>query len=62
MSDREKWLEAAVLRLQAGILAALPYIETPHVRATLQNAVADTTPRKPPADDDCFPIPYPAKR
>jgi hypothetical protein len=32
-----------VRRLHAAIAAALPYIETPHVRATLQNAVKETS-------------------
>jgi hypothetical protein len=31
-----------VLRLHAAILAALPYIQTPHVRATLTRAVEET--------------------
>jgi hypothetical protein len=35
-------LEVKILRLHAAILCALPYIETPRVRATLQNALEET--------------------
>lgn len=34
--------DTRVLRLHAAIAAALPYIETPHVRAALQNAIKET--------------------
>ena len=34
--------DVRVLRLHAAILAALPYIETPHVRATLTRALEET--------------------
>jgi hypothetical protein len=33
--------DVRVLRLKAAIAAALPYIETPHVRATLRAAAED---------------------
>lgn len=69
MSDREKWLEAAVLRLQASILSVLPYIDDygngSDIKKKLREAVMDTDLRVGrhegqicPLPDDCFPISY----
>lgn len=43
MESRAKLAEVMVLRLHAAIMAALPYIEAPHARATLRRAVEETT-------------------